>query len=618
MHYVILTLFFLKNSPNDSGYGTPKHSPEFSCEKINFEVENPSNHGSSTVIANKDDSLAAALKQQFPKMMKNIKNMLFWGEIRSHSGTKCINPFLLPCGFIQRGSTIQIEEASETVYDYSMPLEATKPYSKLQCSVFFISIEKRKRKRAITKVHYRDLRCHDICVFATPFQTYEKALIADQRFINVKTFTLKRKKKEGGADIAIDLKPADLPEELVLEVTVTKTEQAESLKTTSHKSTNPMASTSTATTNDANTAEKSIRESPKRKKNLNELTDKLWEKNAVYVFSKDTNNLTSEEMFSEMDDCLRARARCTLIGSKDRKGRKYDKSIKKIASIEFANHSVIARPIRITRTLVELSASIGFLKCGSVTATCFLVRNNMIVTNYHVLTKILSARDSSTPYDHSDVFVNFDHEDIPEPLFGRHKLRSFPDPDSENLMSESLDYAFLYLENSVDGRPELGAFVQCKVPEQGSVCIVGHPNGEEKKEELCAILPLHEDRRALELERRIAENCHQYQNSPSAAALFMYCSNIRRLYGDKATLTYDVNSMFEGSSGAPVFDMKCNIVALHTRGFRLEQTSIVEVGITFDTIIRDLRARGLSDFVSENFQCCPVEEFVDDEDMDTN
>jgi hypothetical protein len=62
--------------------------------------------------------------------------------------------------------------------------------------------------------------------------------------------------------------------------------------------------------------------------------------------------------------------------------------------------------------------------------------------------------------------------------------------------------------------------------------------------------------------------------------------------------------MFEGSSGAPVFDMKCNIIALHTAGFRVGISSIVEYGVTFQAIIEDLKASEHSQFVREHFPSC--------------
>jgi hypothetical protein len=57
--------------------------------------------------------------------------------------------------------------------------------------------------------------------------------------------------------------------------------------------------------------------------------------------------------------------------------------------------------------------------------------------------------------------------------------------------------------------------------------------------------------------------------------------------------------------------MQCNIVALHTLGFRLEETSIIEAGVTFKAIIDHLQATGKSNFAQRYFPCCC------DEDMET-
>jgi hypothetical protein len=61
--------------------------------------------------------------------------------------------------------------------------------------------------------------------------------------------------------------------------------------------------------------------------------------------------------------------------------------------------------------------------------------------------------------------------------------------------------------------------VRYKVPKHGNVCIVGHPRGEERQDELCRILPLHDNRRSSELERRHEENELQCRNNQSSCAL---------------------------------------------------------------------------------------------------
>jgi hypothetical protein len=379
-----------------------------------------------------------------------------------------------------------------------------------------------------------------------------------------------------------------------------------------NKSNCPMASTSESTNGDVNTAKHPVSKTPKRKKpNFNKLTGKLCAENAVYVFSKDICDLTKEEMFSEMVECLQARARCTLVDPKTRGFTKYEKSLEKLAKDEFANHNVISRPVRFTKTLCELYNSIGFLKCGGVTATCFLVSSDMIATNWHVVRDIEIARNSSTPYDHSVVYVHFDYETNGGPPSNGNGRKLKPLSYERNVTCSQLDYAFLFLEECVEGKL-LGDLVRCNVPEQGNVCIVGHPRGAEKQDELCRILPLHDNRRSSELERRYEENELQCRNNQSRCALayigqkcvHSHQSSLQQLRDETNVVTYDAGSMFEGSSGAPVFDMKCNIVALHTAGFRVGISSIVEYGVTFQAIIEDLEASGHSQFVREHFSSC--------------
>jgi hypothetical protein len=437
-------------------------------------------------------------------------------------------------------------------------------------------------------------------------------MIKDSRFINVDHFTLRRKVVGGqGATIAMNEKPADLGEEIVLEVIVNRAVQSTDGKrsaTTLNKSNYPMASTS-GSTSGVDPAEPSVSES--QRKNFIKLTDKMLVENAVFVFSKDVDDLTYQEMLTEMAECLRALACCTLVDPQDRGEKKYLKSLEKLAKNEFANN-VISRPVRFTKVLCELSDSIGFLQCGSVTATCFLVSNDMIVTNWHVVRDIEIPHRASTHCDHSEVYVNFNHEEKGVPLSNGNGCKLKPLSYEGNVVCSRLDYAFLFLEECVEGILVLGDRVRCKVPEQGKVCIVGYPRGEEKLEELCLILSLHDDRRSLELEERYEENALHCRDNHSSCALpytGQKCvhsdpSSLQQLCDETNVVTYDVGSMFDGSSGAPVFDMKCNIVALHTGGFCVGISSIVEYGITFQAIIEDLEASGHSQFVKEHFPSC--------------
>ena len=606
---------------DDSGYGSPpKRSGIISDEKIQFYVENLSNRRRvrDSVIANKEDTLADALQQNHPKMMKNIKNMLVWAEIRSHSEMKSINPFLLPCGFIQPETTIQTEERSEAIYDYSMHLENTNAYSKLGGCVFFISIENRKRRQAITRVHYTDFRYRNICVYAAPFQTYREALIKDQRFTNVNQFTLKQKQTEGGATIGIDQKPLDFSKELTLDVLVNKCATAARSKVTMSTPKSTPSSIGESTSDFQNSSFKTT----KNNANFNKLTGNLWKVNKIYAFSKDVNDMENDEMISEMEKCLKARAWFTLIGPEDH-GKKLDRALARIVQIQFSNNNVVSRPVRFTKALSKLYDSIGLLKCGSIIATCFLVSKDVIATNWHVVNEIRKARCASTPHDYSEVYVHFDFEDDQKKhtLENGHKL--MPLSYDRNQIFEALDYALLFIETPIEELKGLGECVRSTVPELGKVCIVGHPNGNEKQDELCAILPLHDGRRALALERRFAENEIDCRNNPSRCTLSFarqrcvhsYRPQLQDLCQQEEKMTYDVGSMGKGASGAPVFDMKCNIVALHTGGFAVGDgnSSVVEYGITFKAIVEHLQANAPSRFVKDLFPNCLVEDMETDD-----
>jgi hypothetical protein len=255
--------------------------------------------------------------------------------------------------------------------------------------------------------------------------------------------------------------------------------------------------------------------------------------------------------------------------------------------------------------------------CGTVQATGFLVSNDMIVTNWHVVRDIEDARKSSTPFDHSEVRVYFHHEENGVPLFNGNGHMLKPLSYEGNVICDQLDYSFLFLEECVEGILVLGDRVIGKVPEQGKVCVVGHPRGETKQEELGLILPLHNGRRLVELQKRYNENEVNCRINPSGCAMAnegkatQICVHsleqqtyLQKLATSESVITYDVGSMFEGSSGGPVFDMKGNIVALHTGGFRTPISSIVEYGVTFKKIIANLKESGRSQFVREHFSSC--------------
>ena len=295
-------------------------------------------------------------------------------------------------------------------------------------------------------------------------------------------------------------------------------------------------------------------------------------------------------MIDEMRKCLRVRT-------------SFPNATESIKSVQkFANKHIIARSVAFSKTIGKYFDSVGFLKCGSIEATSFLVSETIIATNYHVAAEILKFQNNPLLRKyHEDAFVYFDYEYSGQKsvLSNGCKIIPFSYESIELQGSEEFDYVFLRLENPVS-KLTLGQFVRSKTPERGNVCIIGHPGGNVKQDEVCPLLPFDEiDRRCEEEER-----CRRLHD-PS----FYICRiDMENRVANNSRLLYDVGNMFHGSSGSPVLDMDGYIVGLHMLGYRDGTHVHMEVAVKFKSIIDDLLRRNRSEFVNTNFPQWECEE----------
>jgi hypothetical protein len=185
--------------------------------------------------ARKKATLASAI-EEYSKM--KVNGRLFWAKLRGHAEKKCINPFLLPCGFIEDETEVETQSYTGKIYEYEMKLDGKKLYSKPEtglskpsCTIFFISLYERRQKSGITHVYYEKIgRNIDMCVVAGPGETYKEALFKDGRFKNVENFLLKRKIKGEKVVVPITDIPYEYGKEVVLYVTVKATAQSTNAK----------------------------------------------------------------------------------------------------------------------------------------------------------------------------------------------------------------------------------------------------------------------------------------------------------------------------------------------------------------------------------------------------
>ena len=335
----------------------------------------------------------------------------------------------------------------------------------------------------------------------------------------------------------------------------------------------------------------------------------------VYRFSKSSETLSSKERWDEMRNCIKRNAKSTLVDHSKRN--KYEQEIQRIVREQFANRKNIARPAKLRKHIADIFPSVGQIVCGTIHATCFLVTEDMVITNNHVAEDIRKCQlDHSDRDGHQLITTDFD---IDEPgqsnASGAIEVARLDDP--RNIRSEALDYAFLALKSKPEGKIPLGDKVKMHVPESGLLVIVGHPDGREKLDDTCTIIP--KAYRQKEVRQRVRKEETKCLENPQECNLNNNRVNNNHFddpvkstgVDNDVIITYDTSNMFGGSSGSPVINTSGEIVAIHSCALILAEsateTSLLQYGFTFEAIINDLIGNGFSDEVKSFFPFCKIE-----------
>ncbi|CAB3983384.1 FAM111A [Paramuricea clavata] len=286
-----------------------------------------------------------------------------------------------------------------------------------------------------------------------------------------------------------------------------------------------------------------------------------------YVY---TREISVKEPFTEnvrkaMTENVKKSACTSLLGKDDnkldRKNGEFvrgDQQIFNFARYEVLKNASTKRPAILNETLASYMRSIGHIKCGSVSGTCFLVTDVLVITNYHVYRMIEKERNkpgnSSIP-----ITVLFDYfyakqmENVVEI-----EVDEEQDP---KLGNPYVDYKFFRLKQNegIRDRIPLGPMVRNWQLSDGRVVILGHPEGKEMQDEVCVVVGYRA------MQERIRER-HEQCNG-------VHMTNAQLLHNTEdfqGFLSYDT-TFFAGGSGSPVFEINGNIVAMHTQGYLLER-----------------------------------------------
>ncbi|XP_035514690.1 protein FAM111A-like [Morone saxatilis] len=217
---------------------------------------------------------------------------------------------------------------------------------------------------------------------------------------------------------------------------------------------------------------------------------------------------------------------------------------------------------------------------GKPAGSGFLLFDKFVLTNGHVI----KIYDETKGQLNETVTVHFSFKSLDQMEGGQDSGSKVEEVTGfeycRNESGQESDWALLRLGD--DQILPHGLIAHFGFPSKsGGICIIGHPDGGVKKIVSCLIVPT--DNRIQVVERHYLENkeCfHFFQNVAESVEK------------QRQVLTYESN-FYDGSSGSPVINEHCNVVAVHTGGYpyhnaRGEKRSVMEYGHSLCSIIERL------------------------------
>ncbi|XP_058633708.1 serine protease FAM111A-like isoform X2 [Onychostoma macrolepis] len=212
--------------------------------------------------------------------------------------------------------------------------------------------------------------------------------------------------------------------------------------------------------------------------------------------------------------------------------------------------------VKKVKQLMRLSDSVCQIRQGeSALGTGFLLFDRYILTNAHVIGESTDVTKVNT----AEFTAVFGYEDLDS-------------KDSKRIPVEQLTAYFLGMDD--EGR--------------GQICIVGHPGEGVKKMDPCFII--ERDNRLEAANKHASENQHLIHLIKEK-----YSEQKWDFSAYENEITYN-SCFFHGSSGSPVFDVDCNLIGIHTGGYKYKEEgdttcSVMEYGFSMQPILDSIRAQ---------------------------
>lgn len=307
---------------------------------------------------------------------------------------------------------------------------------------------------------------------------------------------------------------------------------------------------------------------------------------------KRNTHVLREEIVDQYPSLKRESEKIRENFKKQMNKRKRKTSLYQLHRTNFGKLTKNSTPVKLLRILYHLANSVGYLSWNNNgnkgSASCFLFRGLFVFTSQHVIKDVVGNGIELSEW--ADIIgqcvtVTFAYEDSSE----KEENCFFVEPWFE-ISDADLDYAVLQLkENGQQVPPGLYNGIG-PVPRSGLIYIIGHPYGEVKSTDACAVIPQGQRLQKYweHIQARKAEGFEDMEY------IHMYTqSSFQEIIHSPDVITYDTTFYF-GSSGSPVFDSNGSLVAIHAAGFAYDYQkgkSIIEFGPTMKSIMDDIKRK---------------------------
>ena len=408
-------------------------------------------------------------------------------------------------------------------------------------ALFFINIDRSPKKRVITLVPYGNFMTKHLCVSAPKDSILLEALKIDGRFDSPENWELHTSK-----------------ENLLVNVNTLVSDCENSVFDVHRKKYPNVTRKRKAPSSESVSKSDAVRIKEEKIEDLN--ANVPWLSPSTPIQTKGVS-LENTRNYDKVLEYAKKQANKLLVG-------KPNKRLGNLIEEKFSKPVDQSKGVWLMEELVSSSKSVGhiFAEPGMFFGTCFLIKDDLILTNYHVYEAILHYIGPCAVQNNRKVKVWFNHVlqvQTSDPAEFEVDMKD----SSYHSNEKSLDYIFLPIKGKCN-LPGLGKKISVAKANNfsnGVVTIIGHPGGREKHMDTdCRIIPQFSWRP--EFLNRM-QCLSQQVDGREPEALFM-CQMKEDILQDSYStkIAYDT-SFFHGASGSPVFDDQGQIIAMHSSGW---------------------------------------------------